>query len=87
MENHPGQSRKRNSDFIIDISFPKARLSFVSTTDLYCLWSALDYRNFFTTISMDCTHTIARLLEIRGYEMSAVSGSWLGVMSFEDESN
>jgi hypothetical protein len=29
----------------------------------------------------------ARLLEIEGYAMSAVSGSWLGVTSFEDESN
>jgi hypothetical protein len=28
-----------------------------------------------------------RLLEIGGYAMSAVSGSWLGMTSFEDKSN
>ena len=30
---------------------------------------------------------VTRLLEIEGYTMSAESGSWLGVTSFEDKSN
>jgi len=37
--------------------------------------------------SIDTSTRKPRLLEIEGYTMSAVSGSWLGVTPFEDKSN